>query len=606
MNKPKPLFLIISLFMIILLIASCKPSNNTEEEPNNQRNDANHIKPYDGFSLTGSIEDNSDKDYFILDFTDIKSDRVSFNIKVSGVKGIDMRLCLFRLDEDAPFKQVNDFMKGDGESLTGIEALKNHKYILLIDANLTNIDLLDLGEVEKDNPDYPFIDHKDYTMDIELYSVNDRETEPNDVFQTADTIIIGKPLTGYFTPFLETRTETNTIEPLGNYNHYERDLYRIDTGEDEPNDKDIFVSIALSETENVNSFLVLFDEEGKMLEFVDNQTFGYGEKILNYTLQANKTYYIGVMGIHMIKVEDVEVYKYNLLVNYLDDSLNIEREDNDTPQKANDIVSGSVSGFNSPAKDEDWFALIVPEESVYIEEGGDGKSKDGSFVSDILAEIKLTGIEDVNIALDVSKTGNSIIETYDNNGLSEGESASNVTVEGLEKLYVRVRRSDKDRSNVVNEENKYIMSYRFYYRKDNMELEPNDDIGQATWVRTNAPIIGYINPKEDVDNYKIKLENSRKYAIQITTVDNVNLQWQIYEESGLKAPNEMNLNDWDYKVEPKQGQDTFLFKYIGESYLGNTTLIISVKDYRRANSSKYDGQGFNPSQMYSIRIFRRN
>ncbi len=603
MKKKLILFLIV--ISSIILYINCQPPKHTEKEPNNLRNNANLINPKDGLVIHGKIEDNTDKDYFMLDFSNINMDITSFNIKVTGVKGIDMRLSIFYENDDKPFKIVNDFMKGDGESLTGIKAEKGDKLIFLIDANLTNIDNVDLGSVEQDNPDYPFIDFDDYQIVINMFNSIDRETEPNDIFHTADNIIIGKPLTGYFTPFLQQEKEINEIEALGNYNYYERDLYKI-TSEEESNDnEDIFVSIALSETENVNSFLVLFDGQGNILEFVDNQPFGYGEKILNYTLKSDDTYYIGVMGIHMIKVDSVDVYKYNLLVNYLDDSLNIERENNDSPEKANDIVSGSVSGFISPANDEDWFALIVPEEEIFIEENSEDNDIDDLFISNLLAEVKISGVEGVNIALDVSRNGNTINQTYDNTGQSEGETISNITVEGLDKLFVRVRRSNKDKRNFVNEENKYVLSYRFYYQKDNMELEPNNNIGQATEVRINSPIIGYINPIEDVDNYKITLENSRKYTIQVNTVDNINLQWQMFEESGLKAPNEMNLNDWDFKVEPSKGQDSYAFKYIGESYLGETTLILSIRDYKRSNSSKYNGQGFNPSQMYSVRIIPR-
>ncbi len=662
----KRLVFLLGLLSLVMVFSFCVNKSHKEKEPNDVRNLATIINPLKDYLTIATMESEDDKDYFLIDLSAFQHRQGTMNIKVTGIKGIDIRLNIFRENENVPFKQVNDFWKGYGESIGGIGILPNEKYVLLIDSVSSYLDKIDLGKIEKDDPDYPFIDSDEYQIEIEIISDSNYEREPNDIFEKANDIIIGEPMKGYFTPFLEQNPEETYIKSIGNepspqidasdfendvlknitnkedknflqkcyikneirkvynlksklneddkqrivkilklfgYNYYEIDLYKIvSKGK---NNEDKFVSIALSDVPNVNSFLVLFNEKQDVLEFVDNQAFGIGEKILNYTLKTNQTYYIGVMGIHTLKAKQTELYEYTLLVDYLDDTQNIEQENNDKSQKANVLVNGMVSGFLSPINDEDWFAIAIPKEEVYEEESENTneENKDKLFEPKMLIEVKITGIEKVDIALEVSLKGSGIDITYDNNGISEGETISNVCVSELDRLYIRVRRSVNDTLRYVNEQSKYVLSYRFYYQKENMELEPNNQLYQPTPVDINKPIIGYINPKGDVDNYLVKLENSRTYSIQITTVEGVNLEWLMYQKDGLPAPNDKNPNNYEYAVQPKGSYSgLFLFKYIGQSYAGEAELILSVRDYKKTNSTTFTGLGFNTSQMYVIRI----
>lgn len=597
----RKIIMIISIFMIMIVLLHCKTHSNKEQEPNDLRDTATKINPVKCSVIKGKISSNRDKDYFLFDLADLPNSFGIMNIKVNGVKGMDMRLSIFKENDTSPLKQANDFMKGDGESLTAIKVRKGEKFLLLIDVILAQIDQLDLGDVEKDNPDYPFVDYSDYKIEIELLPfTNSYENEPNDIFEQANELIIGTPMTGHFTPFMELNPESDYIESLGNlsgdYNLYELDLYKIIS-----NDKvehDMFVTINLLDVPNVNSFLVLFNKQKEILEFVDNRSFNFGEKLLNYTLKQGDTYYVGVMGIHALKVNKTELYKYTLIVDFLDDDDDKrEIEPNDNYMNATPITKGEKHGNIDNRNDEDWFAIILPEEETYIEEGESVRS----FKAKLLTEIKLSGLKDVDLAVDTSKDGTSINATYDNNGVSEPETVSNTTVSDLNRLYLRVRRSEKDSKEIVNKDNKYILSYRFYYQKENMELEPNDKLNQATSVKLNTPIVGYINPKGDIDNYRIKIDSSRTYSINITTVDGVNLQWQMFEETGTDALNEHNPDEWEYFVSPKKSQDTYLFKYLEENEW-EKELIFRVRDYKTSRSNKYNGNGFNTSQMYTIRI----
>jgi hypothetical protein len=601
----KKFVIIITFLMIMMMVSSCNPDTGKEQEPNDLREAATRVNPVKNSVIKGKLSTNTDQDYFLFDLSDLPHSFGIMNIKVSGVKGMDMRLSIFKENSTTPLKQANDFMKGDGESLTAIKVRKGEKFILLIDTILTRIDHLDLGEVEKDNPDYPFVDYSDYKIEVELLPfTNTYENEPNDTFKQATELTVGKPMSGYFTPFMELNPEADYIESLGklsgDYNLYELDLYKIIIPKEI--EEDIFVTINLLDVANVNSFLVLFNQDEEILEFVDNRSFNFGEKLLNYTLKNGQTYYVGVMGIHTLKVQKTELYKYTLIVDYLDDDDDKrEIEPNDNYENATPVTKGEKHGNIDKRNDDDWYAIVIPEEETYIEEGESVRS----FKTKLLAEIKLSGLKDVDLAMDVSKDGTSINYTYDNNGVSEAETISNVTISGLERLYVRVRRSDNDSGNVVNKDNKYILSYRFYYQKENMELEPNDNLNQATPVKLNTPIVGYINPRGDVDNYRIKIDSSRTYAISITTVDGVNLQWQMFEETGLVAQNEKNLDEWDYFVSPKRSHDTYVFKYLEENEW-EKELIFRVRDYKTSRSNKYNGNGFNPSQMYTIRIIPRS
>ncbi len=209
------------LIVLLTVVISCK-SYPEEIEPNDLRVNATRVIMDQSKVVYGKILSGNDKDYFLIeDFPSI-SDSFTMNIVVSGVKGFDMRLSVFYNDEMKPFKTSNDFMIGDGESLTSIGVKYGDKLILLVDSVPTNLDNIDLGRLEKDDPDYPFVDNKNYKISIELLPAKDMETEPNDTFDTADRIVIGRPVTGHFTPFIENDYESKVIDPLGDYNLYER------------------------------------------------------------------------------------------------------------------------------------------------------------------------------------------------------------------------------------------------------------------------------------------------------------------------------------------------------------------------------------------------
>lgn len=591
----KRLIIIVLILNIIFTILYCKKDMSSEREPNDIRENATRINPAKNNTITAEIESINDKDYFIIDTADIDIERAVMNITVEGVKGIDIRLSIFDKSSPKPYKQVNDYMKGYGEKLCGIEVIKGRELLLLVDAVVDNIDKLHLGEIENDNPDYPFIDIKEYELTFEILPQTRTETEPNDIFTQADTITVGEPVKGYFPPFLEQFPEDNYIEGLENYNYYEIDLYKVPEHQN-----DAFVTIQLSDTPNANSFLVLFGSDYKILEFVDNHGFNHGERILNYTFKEGEPYYIGVMGVHTIKINNEGLYEYELIVDYLDDDTNLEMENNNSPDKANKLTSGMVAGTIQQLDDEDWYEIVIPkiEENLNTDEDSED-GLDRLVKSKLLAEIKLSAIEGLDLTLDISEQGNRISYSYDNTGKSEGEAISNLTVDGYDSIYARVMLSENHRSSYINED-RYILSYRFYYQKENMELEPNNAVHNATPVSINSPITGYINPKRDIDNFLIKLDVSKTYSIQISTVDGVYLQWEMYEKSGTEAPNDKNPQNWEYAVKPKGSyQATFPFKYIGKASTGKEQLILSVKDYK-------EGLGYNTSQMYTIRVIERS
>ncbi len=348
------------------------------------------------------------------------------------------------------------------------------------------------------------------------------EKEPNGSFNNATKIQCDRPVKGLINSKLD-KDYYRMVVPLS--------VYKKEAGVQ----REKILRIDLSEIENMDLTISVFNSKQEQLKICNDMGKGKGEVLTNIGVEAEKEYFIKVEQTYsrekMVKTSSTS-YKISFKLNNRDGN---ESEPNDKKVRAIPLsLNKKVKGYFNPAKnpinklgnycEEDWYIVKVNRE-------------------DFLIDFSLSGVPHIDSIIEIYDKYDYNLTRIDNYTYGEGESYSYLATGGSN--YTILVKSKESKG---NSQESYIL--KTYFRKDDKESEnePNNNRNKATNLsikKIGSPgqkYKGYINPKGDVDWYKLKI-SGRKHvlAAMVTGVESIDTILEFRDEMGNLLNNVNNM-----------------------------------------------------------------
>jgi len=191
-----------------------------------------------------------------------------------------------------------------------------------------------------------------------------------------------------------------------------------------------------------------------------------------------------------------------------------EMEPNNTSEQAQPVTNGTIAkGFINEKLDQDWYKISIPPDSSTI------------------LRAELTGIENINLKLELFDASQNLLLEVDRLKESEPEILTNYELKPGA-VFLRVRELWlKSQEKKFNDTLAYNLRIHLNEVTANVELEPNMKAIKSTLLRPDSTIRGYISPYNDVDWFRLPLPQNGDGYLQLTLsgVENVDLKLKVYD-----------------------------------------------------------------------------
>jgi len=465
------LFILLCIFMLV----SCGKDYVSEQEPNDLFNQAMDIQ-FDK-EIRGFLQKTTDRDiYRIIADTDSVAD-----INVTGVKGINIAIRLWEeKDGRTLLKVIDDVRKSSPERFAN----------LFMKTGMTYYAEITYGE--KDSKKASAQDY--YSLTIKKRDAGNDEIEPNDMFEQATILIPGTEISGYFSPSYNRSNENKDTL------HREEDWFEITV--DMETETPVLMDVFMTGVQGINSELYLFGPDKQEISKSDNGQRGSGEEIRGIGIKKSGRYYVMVTCKNYEANHD-DPYYLTAVIRESDSSK--EMEPNGDIESANIIINNHVGGEISNGGDADFYCYKpIDEFGIYrilLEPAGDDDFSVGIY------DAKKVKITEIN-----------------NSGAGAGETFPNLKM--TDQFYLSVS------SRIGGEgKGKYNLTVTPLQNIEDMELEPNDNKGEATKI-TNGRIAGFISHKGDKDFFLMDYEMRVNALFDITGVKGGDIKVSITDPLG--------------------------------------------------------------------------
>jgi hypothetical protein len=321
------------------------------------------------------------------------------------------------------------------------------------------------------------------------------EIEPNDDFTHA-------------TPVRPSGSVRGTISSPGDL-----DYFRLDVLDD-----NAVLSVYVGGLRDIDFVISIQDKDRVELKRYDETGVGGDEEALDIGLHKG-TYYIVLSNKNPKANNPTQEYTMQLKMGSSDGN---EMEPNDKMMYANPLPPNSVmKGHYFPASnllndepdqtEEDWFRLYVDS---------------GQFV----LNLDVSEVPKVEPLLEIYDANAYKIKDLDSGSLGAGISMRGLGLKGPAQYYLRLRAKNK---NSGNPDVAYQLFPELIPYNGETEFEPNDQRLDATLLDHEA-VTGTINPRGDVDWYKIAIDTATKQILtaNISAVPGMALQMDVTDELG--------------------------------------------------------------------------
>lgn len=544
--------------------------NEEDIQSSDQNNAVNRLHP--GW--------NPDVDFYELDFTNLNEELPLLELTISNVKSFDVRLSLYNKEEGDPIKVADDYWKNFGEALLNIHIIPGIYYLKV-----------DYGELDYRIGRSPDAQSNEYSIKAILKpEFNEEyeaqvEKEPNDQPENACPIDIDHSMLGYYSPFVASRAD-NPVVPVADpelieLGRYDEDWYQFRSLNEGKSD----ISITISDMENVNAVLFLFDKNLNKLITTDYMGFNYGEHIANFTINGRQDYYICVVGINNLPVSDNIKFYYLLNVKYITQQGNFESENNDSRNNYNLITGTGISGKLSPYTDVDYYRIPLTnlQQMAAVEE-------EGNLEQWYNLVLTLSELPEVDLQLILENSEGNLSKVYNDFGMEQEEKVCNFATNLQHDIFVKVSGAPGNvRENVANN---YTISFSLSPLDDNMErevfttMEREEAINYATPLDLGRNMYGFMAPSRDVDYFSFPVRQFSDYLLSVRSVPGVEMVVEVWEEDGTTAvaPSSFYIPD----EEPYYTEVEFQVVSPARHF------VVVIKD-------KY-GRGVNYNQRYYLKV----
>ncbi|MCB1146596.1 MAG: hypothetical protein KDK38_07305 [Leptospiraceae bacterium] len=472
-----PRVLNICASILVLLGLHCNRFQSEKEPTNNTAAGAQEIiagKPFQGsyYSAKGI-----DKDHFKI----ITETPIMISGQLSGVRGADPLIRLFQSNSPVPFKTINDAQSSSGESFGP----------LLIEPPYGIIEIT----LTKPIHDQEYIDSFHYEFEIATQlPPNPVEREPNDDFEQAAEI--NEVITGFY-------SNVYSANENGISSEVEKDLFIVRL----PESRKYRINADLSGITGIDPVLRVFDNNKNVLRTIDERAVGQGEKLAAYGITGPTIIYLGITA-KDFRINSKDYYE--LRVGFSEHESKYEFEPNDNISTASKLLETRTYGEIAEKFDQDFYLIESTED--YPEQ----------------ISVIVHPDESLNVILEVFDAQKKTISVYDDSGKGQKEGISNLILQPASRMYLKVSAKDFNSPDAL--------AYEVELTRENVveltEREPNNSVKTSNEIWASATMLGFINPNTDIDYYRLKLEKSGKFQIEIDGLEGCSLGLKIADKKG--------------------------------------------------------------------------
>ena len=244
--------------------------------------------------------------------------------ELTGVKGIDGIILLYKPDVKKPFKIINDSQSSLGEQFGPLWI--DPPGVLIAIHPRRNVNQNEYQELY-------------YQFRANVFAPSTPiEYEPNDSIDEAQEITQGSIL-GYFSNVFASPKKL------------ERDFFLIKIEED----KKFSIKADLSGVQGIDAIMRVYDAKGEKLKVIDERGVGQGETLLSYGVQGPSKLYLSVNA----KDHKINMHQYfELKISKAEYESKFELEPNDTKQKASILKENETFGEISDRHDVDFYRFV--------------------------------------------------------------------------------------------------------------------------------------------------------------------------------------------------------------------------------------------------------
>lgn len=281
----------------------------------------------------------------------------------------------------------------------------------------------------------------------------------------------------------------------------------------------------------------------------------------------------GTVFVRVITMKKGTGGAYTLRVTFRERQPGFELEPNDRRVDATQVQLGqAVSGFVGHPADVDLFRFELPtlDEATAVEDADDAGADDAGLVDDAGTDAGPAPERKVALRIDLSALDG---VSWDLQLLTEAEAmlfqAKSRESTGLSLRNVGVRQSDRvlyvalksvassaarDAGRGFSADRSYTLTVVPEEAGASAEYEPNDELSKATELAPNSYREGFVNPRGDVDHFRLVTDGPSIVKVQLQGVEHVDLQLSVVRpvegkadevllkvnEGGTKEPEQLN------------------------------------------------------------------
>ncbi len=473
----KRTILILIFISAIVGTLSCSGKKSEDEPENNERATAQEIRG--GQIMEGNYYSSTGRD---VDYYFIRTqDPIMVTGKITGVKGVDPEILLFRKGEKNPFKIINDTLSSLGETFAPLYVESPGVVMAIRPRKAVNQE-----EYKK----------LGYEFSVSTFSApGNSEKEPNDNFESAQ--MMEESISGYY-------SNVYLYHQDGRGREIESDYYSLEL----KNPIKYRLTVKLSEVGGVDPVVRIFDQGKEKVLTLDDKGVSQGESLESYGMEGPGRIYFSVTA-KDYKINEKEYYELYVTANEYENKF--EFEPNDTMEKASLIQEEKTRGEFGQKEDIDWYE--VKNEMDYP----------------LNLNLRMEPEERADLSADLYDEKKKKIAAFNDGKSEELEAIANRIIPPRSSYYLKLFLAE---GSAFEGDNGYTIEKSLTNLVDLQETEPNDTKDSADDISLDATMVGYMNPNTDTDYYRLRSEATQKSRIMVDGIDGCAMQVRTTDRSG--------------------------------------------------------------------------
>ncbi len=460
---------LLPLLVLAAALSACGPAR--EKEPNDDFDTATPIK---AGRVVGTLSGPNDVDLYRIDN---KEEPAVLSAHLSGIRGADFVISVFDKDR-RELKRYDETAVGGDEDVADIGLKVGPTYL----------------KISNKNPGYA-ASGQEYDLDVKIARGPGREMEPDDSPQTASKLELPGVTRGHYFP------SRNLLAADTDY--AEADWYKLDIAQ-----QGLFLlNIDVSEVSKVDPIMQIYDANGYKIKEVDSGGVGQGESLKNFGVRGPVSYTMKLFAKNGAANAD---QPYEILTELIPYQGNTEFEPNDQRVDATPFAQDSITGTIAPAGDVDWYKVSVTEDAKQ------------------LLRANVSGVEGMDLVLQVADSVGNVILTVDNGGRGQPETLTGLGVtKGDYYLIVSEKTGRKG-----NDQESYTLTKSLVPWQPGLEYELNDTTATIQHLKVGESVDGYYGWKGDVDLYDFNVYSKGTVVVELAGVLNVQPMVTLFDQDG--------------------------------------------------------------------------